>query len=161
MCIGFRVSGSAGAVLEDESAHDSARARVRAPNVCHRGRRPPHKFGGGVHRWAMAVLQQRIAGTAGRLEDLHRVRMRLMHMHKGLKSGLHHSEKRFSPESVAQRLAAPFFMPDATAYPELRTVAQQAKVDAVASAKAEAESAARAKADAARPGERYCCASLR
>ena len=107
---------------------------------------------------AVAVLQQRIAGTAGRLEDLHRVRMRLMHMHKGLKSGLHHSEKRFSPESVAQRLAAPFFMPDATAYPELRTVAQQAKVDAVASAKAEAESAARAKADAARPGERYCCA---
>ena len=110
---------------------------------------------------AVAVLQQRIAGTAGRLEDFHRVRKRLMHMHKGLKSGLHHSEKRFSPESVAQRLAAPFFMPDATAYPELRTVAQQAKVDAVASAKAEAESAARAKADAARPGERYCCASLR
>ena len=110
---------------------------------------------------AMAVLQQRIAGTAGRLEDLHRVRMRLMHMHKGLKSASRSLEKRFSPESVAQRLAAPFFMPDATAYPELRTVAQQAKVDAVASAKAEAESAARAKADAARPGERYCCASLR
>jgi len=107
---------------------------------------------------AVAVLQQRIAGTAGRLEDLDRVRMRLMHMHKGLKSGSRYPEKRFSPESVAQRLAAPFFMPDATAYPELRTVAQQAKVDAVASAKAEAESAARAKADAARPGERYCCA---
>jgi hypothetical protein len=104
---------------------------------------------------AVAVLQQRIAGTAGRLEDLDRVRSRLAHVLKGLEKVVCNAEKQYSPESVAQRLASPFFLPAATAYPVFRTAVQQAKVDAAAHAKAEAGAAARAKADAARPGECY------
>ena len=104
---------------------------------------------------AVAVLQQRIAGTAGRQGDLDRVRSRLSHVLKGLEKVVCNAEKQYSPESVAQRLASPFFLPAATAYPVFRTVMQQAKVDAAAHAKAEAGAAARAKADAARPGECY------
>ena len=104
---------------------------------------------------AVAVLQQRIAGTAGRLEDLHRVRKRLARVFKGLKTVANNPKKLYSPESVAQRLESPFFMPDKTTYQEIRTMAQQAKVDAAAHAKAEADAAARIKADAARPGECY------
>ena len=104
---------------------------------------------------AVAVLQQRIAGTAGRLEDLDRVRSRLAHVLKGLEKVVGNAEKQYSPEGVAQRLASPFFLPAATAYPVFRTVVQQAKVDAAAHAKAEVGAAARAKADAARPGECY------
>ena len=104
---------------------------------------------------AMAVLQQRIAGTAGRQEDLDRVRKRLARVFKGLKTVVRNHKKLYSPESVAQRLATPFFMPGKTAYRDIRTTAQQAKVDAAAHAKAEAVGAARAKADAARPGECY------
>ena len=109
------------------------------------------------HPWAVAVavLQQRIAGTAGRQDDLDRVRSRLAHVLKGLEKVVCNAEKQYSPESVAQRLASPFFLPAATAYPVFRTVVQQAKVDAAAHAKAEAGAAARAKADAARPGECY------
>ena len=93
---------------------------------------------------AVAVLQQRIAGTAGHQEDLARVRKRLVRVLKGLKKVVCNAEKQYSPESVAKRLASPFFLPPATAYPVIRTVVQQAKVDA----------AARTKADAARPGKR-------
>ena len=103
---------------------------------------------------AVAVLQQRIAGTAGRQEDLARVRKRLAHVLKGLKKVVCSAEERYSPESVAERLAAPFFLPPATAYTVFRTVVQQAKVDAAASAKTEADVVARTKADAARPGKR-------
>ena len=103
---------------------------------------------------AVAVLQQRIAGTAGRQEDLGRVRRRLAHVLKGLKKVASNAEKQYSPESVAKRLASPFFLPPATAYPVFRTVLQQAKVDAAASAKTEADVVARTKADAARPGKR-------
>ena len=104
---------------------------------------------------AVAVLQQRIAGTAGRQGDLDRVRSRLAHVLKGLEKVVCNAEKQYSPGSVAQRLASPFFLPAATAYPVFRTVVQQAKVDAAAHAKAEAGAAARAKAGAARPGECY------
>ena len=104
---------------------------------------------------AVAVLQQRIAGTAGRQGDLDNVRSRLAHVLKGLEKVVCNAEKQYSPESVAQRLASPFFLPAATAYPVFRTVVQQAKADAAAHAKAEAGAAARAKADAARPGECY------
>ena len=76
-------------------------------------------------------------------------------MLKGLKTVANNPKKLYSPESVAQRLESPFFMPDKTAYQEIRTMAQQAKVDAAAHAKAEADAAARIKADAARPGECY------
>ena len=103
---------------------------------------------------AMAVLQQRIAGTAGHQEDLARVRKRLAHVLKGLKKVVCNMEKLHSPESVAKRLASPFFLPPATAYPVFLTVVQQAKVDAAASAKTEAGVVAFAKADAARPGKR-------
>jgi hypothetical protein len=93
---------------------------------------------------AVAVLHQCIAGTAGRQGDLDRVRKRLASVLKGLKKVASQPVNRYSPESVAQRLASPFFMPDATAHPEFRTTVQQAKADA----------AARAKADASRPGKR-------
>ena len=103
---------------------------------------------------AVAVLQQRIAGTAGHQEDLARVRKRLAHVLKGLKKVVCSAEERYSPESVAERLASPFFLPPATAYTVIRTVVQQAKVDAAASAKTEADVVACTKADAARPGKR-------
>ena len=93
---------------------------------------------------AVAVLQQRIAGMAGRQGDLARVRSRLARVLNGLKKVACSAEKKYSPGSVAQRLASPFFLPPATAYPVPLTVVQQAKVDA----------AARTKADAARPGKR-------
>ena len=97
---------------------------------------------------AVAVLQQRIAGTAGRQEDLARVRKRLAHVLKGLKKmKAGGGEKKYSPESVAERLASPFFLPLATAYPVIRTAVQQAKLDAAASAKTEA-------GVVARPGKR-------
>ena len=104
---------------------------------------------------AVAVLQQRIAGTAGHQEDLARVRKPLARVLKGLKKmKAGGGEKQYSPESVAERLASPFFLPLATAYPVIRTAVQQAKLDAAASAKTEADVVARTKADAARPGKR-------
>ena len=42
---------------------------------------------------AVAVLQQRIAGTAGRQGDLDRVRSRLAHVLKGLKTAVCNAEK--------------------------------------------------------------------
>ena len=103
---------------------------------------------------AVAVLQQRIAGTAGHQEDLARVRLRLARVLNCLKKVVCSAEERYSPESVAERLASSFFLPPATAYTVIRTVVQQAKVDAAASAKTEADVVARTKADAARPGKR-------
>ena len=68
-----------------------------------------------------------------------------------MKTVANNSKKYYSQESVAQRLASPFFLPAGTSYPVVLSMAAQAKADA----------ATRAKADAARPGERYCSASLR
>jgi hypothetical protein len=110
---------------------------------------------------AVRVLQQLIAGTLGEEVDFGRIRRRLAKVHNGLKKVASTPKKQYSQESVAQRLALPFFMPAATAYPAVLSIAEQAKVDAAARAKAEMDAAARTKADAARPGERYCCASLR
>ena len=107
-----------------------------------------------TNKVAVAVLQQRIAGTAGHQGDLFRVRNRLARVLNGLKKVVCSAEERYSPESVAERLASPFFLPPATAYPVFRTVVQHAKVDAAASAKTEADVVARTKADAARPGKR-------
>ena len=104
---------------------------------------------------AVRVLQQLIAGTLGEEVDFGRIRRRLAKVHNGLKKVASTPKKQYSQESVAQRLESPFFMPDKTAYQEIRTMAQQAKVDAAAHAKAEADAAARIKADAARPGECY------
>ena len=91
---------------------------------------------------AVAVLQQCIAGTAGTQEDLDRVRKRLALIKKGLQQVERLPKKRFSLESLAQRLASPFFLLPGSSYPELLTAAQQATADA-----------ARAKAKATHPGE--------
>ena len=91
---------------------------------------------------AVAVLQQCIAGTAGTQEDLGRVRKRLTLIKKGLQQVERLPKKRFSSESLAQRLASPFFLLPGSSYPELLTAAQQATADA-----------ARAKAKATHPGE--------
>ena len=100
---------------------------------------------------AARVLQQLIAGTLGEKADFIRIDKRLAKVKQGLKTVANNSKKYYSQESVAQRLASLFFLPAGTSYPVVLSMAAQAKVDA----------ATRTKADAARPGERYCCASLR
>ena len=99
---------------------------------------------------AVAVLQQCIAGTAGTKEDLDRVRKRLAKIKKGLQQVAGMPKKRFSLESVALRLASPFFLAPGTAYLPILAVAQQAKANA-----------ARAKAEATRPGENLFYAAPR
>ena len=100
---------------------------------------------------AARVLQQLIAGTLGEKADFSRITNRLTNVHKGLKTVATNAKKYYSQESVAHRLASPFFLPAGTSCPAVLSMAAQAKAD----------TAARAKADAARPGERYCSASLR
>ena len=100
---------------------------------------------------AARVLQQLIAGTLGEKADFSRITNRLTKVLKGLKTVAINPQKRYSQESLTQRLASPFFLPATTSYPAVLSMAAQAKADA----------ATRAKADAARPGERYCSASLR
>ena len=100
---------------------------------------------------AARVLQQLIAGTLGEKADFIRIDKRLAKVKQGLKTVANNSKKYYSQESVTQRLASPFFLPSATSYPTVLSMAAQAKADA----------AARGKADAAHPGERYCSASLR
>jgi hypothetical protein len=60
---------------------------------------------------------------------------------KGTKKAAYYPKARCSPQSLARRLASPFFLPAASSYHEVLTVAQQVKADA-----------ARAEAEAARPG---------
>jgi hypothetical protein len=88
---------------------------------------------------AVAVLQQCLAGTAGTQEDLDRVRRRLAFIKKGLQKVAGFSKNRFSPESLAARLASPFFLTPGTTLPKLLTLAQQAKANAVSSAPAGAK----------------------
>jgi len=54
----------------------------------------------------------------------------------------YYPNKKCSPESLARRLALPFFLPAASSYHEVFAVAQQAKADFT-----------RAKVKAARPDE--------
>jgi hypothetical protein len=61
---------------------------------------------------------------------------------KSTKKAAFYPKTRFSPQSLARRIASPLFLPAASSYHEVLTVAQQAKANA-----------ARAEADAARPGE--------
>ena len=107
--------------------------------------------------FAVGVLQQRIAGTPGAKVDLDRVRNRLAKINKGLAKVGNRSMKWFSQQSVAQRLASPFFMPSGSSCPEVLTAAQQDKTDAAC---AEANAAC-AKAAVARPGARFCYAAPR
>jgi hypothetical protein len=71
-----------------------------------------------------------------------RVRSRTAKIIKSAKKAAYYLKTRCSPQSLARRLAPPFFLPAASSYHEVLTVAQQAKVNA-----------ARAEADAACPGE--------
>ena len=57
---------------------------------------------------------------------------------------------RHSPQSLARRLASAFFLPAASSYHEVLTVAQQAD-----------SNAARAEAEASRPDEGFCHAAPR
>ena len=93
---------------------------------------------------AVRVLHQLISGTPGTQAGLEQVRLRVNSIIKGLGKRRIRSERIFSPESVALRLGSPFFLPNATSYPEILTVKQQAKADA-----------AHAKTEAARPGRAY------
>ena len=93
---------------------------------------------------AVRVLHQLISGTPGIQAGLGQVRKRLNKIMRGLGKHRLKSERVCSPESVALRLGSPFFLPNATSYPEILTVKQQAKADA-----------ANAKTEAARPGRAY------
>ena len=91
---------------------------------------------------ALRVLQQCIAGASGLDVDSGRVRNRIAKVKIGLKKVANKGETACSRESVALRLASPFFLASGTSYLPILTVAQQAKANA-----------ARAKAEATRPGE--------
>jgi hypothetical protein len=71
-----------------------------------------------------------------------RARSRPARIIKGAKKVVYDPKTRCSPLSLARRLASPLFLPTASSYHEVLTVAQQAKADA-----------AHAEAEAARPGE--------
>ena len=75
---------------------------------------------------AVGVLQQCIAGTPGEKVDLDRVRIRLVRINKWMKKVVGHGQTRYSLESLAQRLASPFFLLPGSSYPELLTAAQAA-----------------------------------
>jgi len=49
---------------------------------------------------------------------------------KGAKKAAYYPKTRCSPQSLARRLAPPFFLPGASSYHEVLTVAQQAKANA-------------------------------
>jgi hypothetical protein len=49
---------------------------------------------------------------------------------KGAKKAAYYPKTRCSPQSLARRLASPFFLLAASPYHEVLTVAQQAKADA-------------------------------
>jgi hypothetical protein len=91
---------------------------------------------------AEAVLQQCIAGTAGTQEEFDRLRYCLALIKTGLQKPAGFPKNRFSPESMAARLASPLVLTPAATYPKILTQAQQAKVNAT-----------RDQAEAARPGE--------
>ena len=61
---------------------------------------------------------------------------------EGTKKAAYYLKTRCSPQSSARRLASPFFLPAASSYNEILTVAQEAEANA-----------ARAEAEAACPGD--------
>jgi hypothetical protein len=70
------------------------------------------------------------------------VRSRPATVIKSTKKAAYYPKTRYSPQSLARRLASPYFLPAALSYHEVLTVAKQTKAGA-----------ARAEAEAARPGE--------
>ena len=75
---------------------------------------------------AVSVLHQRTAGTPGTKVDFDRVRKRLEKVLKGLNKVVGYAQQQYSSESLAQRLASPFFLLPGSSYPELLTAAQAA-----------------------------------
>jgi hypothetical protein len=71
-----------------------------------------------------------------------RARSRPAKITKGAKKAAYCPKTRCSPQSLARRLASPFFMSAASSYHEVLKVVQQAKANA-----------ARAEAEASCPGE--------
>ena len=71
-----------------------------------------------------------------------RVRSRPAKVIKGAKKVACYPKARCSPKSLTRRLVSPFFLPAASPYHEVLTIAQQAKADAAC-----------AEAEAARPGK--------
>ena len=93
---------------------------------------------------AVCMLNQLISGPPpppGTQASLEKVRARLQNIMKGLGKYRSNSEKLYSPGSLALRLGSSFYLPNATSYPEIFTVKQQAKADA-----------ANTKTKSARPG---------
>jgi hypothetical protein len=70
-----------------------------------------------------------------------RVRSRPTKVTEGAKKAANYPNAQCSPQSLARRLASPFFLPAASSYHEVLALAKQAKAYA-----------ARAEAEAARPG---------
>jgi hypothetical protein len=85
----------------------------------------------------VAVLQKRIAGTAARRKTWTAFACAWPTPPRTLKRVTGFPKKQFSLESVALRLASPFFLAPAAAYPPVLTAARHAKASA-ARAKAEA-----------------------
>ena len=79
---------------------------------------------------AVCVLNQLISGTPGTQASLQQVRLRLNKITNGLRKYLSKSDKSYSSRSVALRLGSPFYLPNATSYPEIFKVKQQAKAGA-------------------------------
>jgi hypothetical protein len=69
---------------------------------------------------------------------------------KGAKKAAYYPKMRHSPQSLARRLASPFFLPTTTSYHEVLTVAQQAEFNA-----------AHTEAEASRPVDGLCHAAPR
>jgi hypothetical protein len=72
---------------------------------------------------AGAVLQPFSDGTAGTQENLGRVSSRLALIKKDLQKVAGFPKVRFSPGSLAMRLAQPIFLAPVTTYPKVLTVA--------------------------------------
>ena len=79
-----------------------------------------------------------------------RVRSRPSKIIKGTKKAAYSPEIRHSAQGSARRLASPLFLPAASSYREVLTVAQLNKAEAAC-----------AEADAARPDEGFCHAAPR
>jgi hypothetical protein len=90
--------------------------------------------------WAVAsnlvaskVLSMLLTGHVGEQGAWSQVRTRLANIKKGLAKISGQYKAKFSQRSVEQRLVSSFWLPLATSYPDVRTHAQQAKIDAAAS----------------------------
>jgi hypothetical protein len=78
----------------------------------------------------------------GRSCGFDRARSRPAKIINGAKKAAYYPKTRFFPQSLARRLASPFFLPAPSSFYEVLTVAQQAKANAAC-----------AEAEAARPEE--------